>query len=80
MALVKNDFKRKLKKHVISQNDKIQENFDKAVDNFSEKLEQLLDERIKSITITIPSGAITVLAAGSPASNPQPIILDNVIK
>jgi len=51
-----------------------QEDKDKAIDEFCQKLESVVYTAIRSLTLTIPSGAIQVVGQGS-ATNPAPIVL-----
>lgn len=57
-----------------------QTDIDAVIKAEAQNEESAIYEAIKSITITIPSGAITVMTPQGPGSNIQPIVLNNVIK
>ena len=46
-----------------------------AIDKYCQKLEDVVYNAIKSLEITIPSGAIIVVGSQTTQTNPQPIIL-----
>lgn len=56
-----------------------QDDADKAIKAYCDKLEELIDNRIKSIRITIPTGFIMVQGTPSAQTNIAPIVLNNVV-
>lgn len=78
--LVKGQFAKELKSFITSVNKLKQEDQNKAIESFANRLEELIDERIKSITLTIPTGFIQVQGSPSAQTNIAPIVLNNVVK
>lgn len=72
-------FAKALKAFVLKANKTVQGDPDKAIDAFCQNQEKAVDARIKSITITIPTGMITVMTPQGPGSNVAPIVLIGVI-
>lgn len=79
MPLRTNNFSNKMKTFVKKVNKMKQEDADKAIDNFCEQHEKDIYAAIKSITITIPPGAIKVMGSSSAQTNAAPIVLNNVV-
>lgn len=61
---------------ITESNSKNQDDPAKSILEFSEKLEELIFTAIKSATITIPSGLVTVTGSPATQTNPQPIIIE----
>lgn len=61
-------------------NTKAVEDQDKAIEVYCEKLESIVYDAIKEITIVIPAASINVQGSPSAQSNLVPIILENVIQ
>jgi hypothetical protein len=55
------------------------ENSTQARQNFANELGNLIDAYVKSATYTIPPGAIIVTGSAATQTNPNPIVLNNVI-
>lgn len=58
-----------------SQNNNVITDTDKAFKDFSDEIEKVVFEAIKSATITIPPGSIIVQTSTGPGTNLQPIVL-----
>lgn len=79
MALVAESTKNKIKTAVTNLNSTKQEDKDKAIDAICEAFEEAIHAAIKSITITIPSGACAVTGSSTAQTNAQPIVLENAV-
>lgn len=56
-----------------------QTDYEKAIRDHAAHVEQYVFEAIKSLTITIPSGALQIQTESGPGFNVQPIILNLTI-
>lgn len=73
--LISGQIKKSLYTFMKSQNSQVIEDTDSALKKFSEEIENVVFEAIKSATITIPPGGIIVQTSTGPGSNIQPIVL-----
>ncbi|WP_291911012.1 hypothetical protein [Chitinophaga sp. CB10] len=69
-----------LKARMLEANNKKQEDANAAVTAYCEHLEAEVYNALRSITITIPPGAIIVQTAMGPAANVTPIVLNSIVK
>lgn len=77
--LVDGKFAKDLEKFITELNSVEQENLQNSIQSFCSQQEKALYAALRSITIKIPPGSIVVMTSQGPASNPQPILLNNVI-
>lgn len=75
--LVPGKFAQDLLSHIEDKNNSVieKENIKQAIIDYCNKLEELIDERIKSIQITIPPGGIVVAGSPTTQTNVVPIII-----
>lgn len=66
------------KKKIVSQEFKDYD-YNKQIDKFGKFIENLIDDRIKSVTLIIPPSKIIVQGTGT-ATNGSPLIIDNALK
>lgn len=79
MALVKGTLSKNMQAFMKKANKMKQEDADKAIKTYCDQLESLIDQRIKSITITIPTGLIQVQGSPAAQANIIPIVLNKVV-
>jgi hypothetical protein len=77
--LLKGELAQQMKDFILQANESTQEDSGKAIEAFCNKLEQLIDQRIKQATITIIPGQIIVVGSPSAQANAIPIILNEAI-
>lgn len=77
--LVKGQISKELFTFVKNQNESVQEDADKAMQDFCNKIEEVVFNAIKSASITLQPGIITVLTAQGPAANVTPIQIEESI-
>lgn len=79
MTLVKSTLSVNLQNFIEENGAKVQEDSDEAIKKYCEKLEDLIYISIKSLTITIPPGTITLVGTSPTGpvtvTNTQPIVL-----
>ncbi|SEW37460.1 hypothetical protein [Chitinophaga arvensicola] len=80
MALIAQQLAENMKAHLLKANEHKQEDVSVAIDMHCRQLEQEVYAAIRSITITIPPGAIMVQTAMGPAANIAPIVLTSTVK
>jgi hypothetical protein len=80
MALIEGALANSMKAFLNSQNGKVQEDKDAAIEEYANNMEKLIYNAIRSIEIVIPSGMIMVQGSPSAQTNIAPIILTEVVK
>lgn len=75
MPLIAGNLKNQLKIFIQNSNQTKQTDLDQSIDDFCGKIETLVYEAIKSVTITIPSGLVAVAGTATAQVNPFPIII-----
>lgn len=80
MPLIKNKFASRLKNFILQLNKMKQEDAEAAIDKFCKEAEEAIDERLKNMTFTIPPGAIKVTGTAAAQTNPNPIVLNRIVK
>ncbi|NIG54744.1 hypothetical protein [Chitinophaga sp. Cy-1792] len=80
MPLIPKKFSESLKAQIQSANNQKQEDASAAITAHCEYLESAVYNAMRSITITIPPGAIIVQTAMGPAANVTPIVLESTVK
>jgi hypothetical protein len=68
-----------MKAFILDVNKMKQEDADKAIDTYCKKLEEVIYNAIRSLTITIPSSAIQVAGSSTNQTNVNKIVLKNVV-
>jgi hypothetical protein len=79
MSLIAGQLSKNMQNFIKEVNKMKQDDADKAIKAYCDELELLIDKRIKSITITIPAGAIQVQGSPSAQMNILPIALNKVV-
>lgn len=79
MPLIKTKLAGTLKQFIIQLNSVEQDNRDEAIDAFCTELENVIYAAVKSVTITIPTGAIQVQGSSFNQTNIAPIVLNKVV-
>jgi len=79
MPLEKGLLAKDMKTFIKGVNKMKQEDAEKAITAYCNKMETSIYQAIKSITITIPVGFIKVAGSQSAQVNPAPIVLNNFI-
>lgn len=63
-----------------NQSKTVQDDPDKAMDAFADKLSSTIVKAIKSADIVVPIGNIVVVGASGPSNNVAPILIKNSLK
>jgi hypothetical protein len=79
MALQKGLLAKQMNQFILEVNKMKQEDAEKAIENYCNKLEETVYRAIRSITITIPSGFIQVQGTAVAQTNALPIRLTRVV-
>lgn len=79
MALQAGSLANEMKSFIKQVNKMKQEDANKAIDTYCTKLEKVVYDAIKSITITIPPGAIQVQGSPSAQTNIATIVINEVV-
>ncbi len=80
MPLIPGAISNKLKTFILELNAEEQKDKNVAIDRFCQEIESDIYKAIRSTTIVFPPGSIIVLTGTGPATNPQPIIIQNALK
>ncbi|SHL14887.1 hypothetical protein SAMN05444266_102214 [Chitinophaga jiangningensis] len=80
MPLIPKKFSESLKAKMQQTNNQKQDSPSAAINAYCEQLESDVYNAVRSITITIPPGAIIVQTAMGPAANVTPIVLESTVK
>lgn len=76
--LLKDKLRKDLREFIISANNVEQDNVEEAIDRYAAKMEQVIYDAIKSLTVTIPAGAIQVQGTATNQTNTTEIVLNNI--
>ena len=78
--LIAGELSNSMRDFVMNVNKIPQEDAEKAINAYCNNLENIIYDAIKSLTITIPPGAIQVQGSSVAQTNLAPIVLEKVIK